>query len=159
MTEEIHFGSNKSLTFILLLRHKQACVSQFFSQVFWKHRRVSSLLSVEQYPSKGFSCHMTSFLRCVIRWIGMPRGVFWFCICVIYSFYFHITWEHSKDMVISIIECSVQWMWHGTVQSFHWTGFLLTDLNPPVFSGREFSCDGDKKTVAGQPLSSSCHHM
>lgn len=34
-----------------------------------------------------------------------------------------------------------------------------TSTSPHLYGCREFSCDGDKETVAGQPRSSSCHHM
>lgn len=65
MTGEIHFGSHKSLTFILLLQHQQAYVSQFFSEVFWKHQCLS-FLSAEQYPSKGFSACNMNTKECIL---------------------------------------------------------------------------------------------
>lgn len=60
-----------------------------------------------------------------------------FCLCVLFSIYFNplfLLFAHSGGMVILIIECSVQGLWHGTIEPFYWKCFLLTDLDSPVFS-------------------------
>lgn len=87
MTWEIHFGSHKSLTFILLLQHQQAYVSQFFSQVFWRHQCLS-FLSVEQYPSKGFSACNMNTKECIL--------IFYLCyIFLLFPPHLRTQWGHG----------------------------------------------------------------
>lgn len=58
------------------------------------------------------------------------------CILIfVFVLYFCFMSTDSRGMVILIIQCSVQRKWQGTVQSFYWKCFVLTDLNRPVFSG------------------------
>lgn len=108
------------------------CFPILFTQIFWKHWCVSFSASAEHYASKGFSCLTTSFFDCAVHSVGMARSVFWFLyLCYI----FVLCPQTAGAWWFLIIQCSVQRMWQGTVQSFYWKCFVLTDLNRPVFSG------------------------
>lgn len=103
---------------------------------------------------KAFSCHMTSLLGCAVHSIGIQKKISWFPMCVYRLLSVPPDWRIQWGTgLISIIECSVQWIWHGMVQS----SFFFKAPPSSVSGVVNSAVTGDKETVAGQPLSSYCH--
>lgn len=152
--QETHFGGHQSLTFILLPQYKQACVSQFFSQVLWKRWCVSVLLPVELFlaPPRFHvvtSTHFTDLFR----------------FSVMVSIYFRLiplllfTQGHSRSTRILIIECSVQnYAWDCSSplfrsQTSNPASVVVSRIQ--LWRRKRKRC---RPAAAGQTLRSCCHH-
>lgn len=87
--QEIYFKSYKSLTFIWLLEHKQACVFQFFSRKSFESTDVRAFQPPRSImPQKAF---LASRLHFSIAWstqLEWQEVYSDFSICAIFSFYF-----------------------------------------------------------------------